>query len=102
MFIQRGWHGFARRDLWSLNGHLAWVIGESVDHLRVQGIRNGWGRPAELSDGEWNDILRRITAGMQAAGRLTTVRDREDRTAEEAARAEALELLVEWWVDLGS
>ncbi len=102
VFVQRGRRGFAYQDLWALNRYLADVISKSVDQLRVQGTQQGWGRPGELTDDEWEDVLRRITAGMEAAKRLTIGRDDQDITADRAARADAFDLLVTWWRWLGS
>jgi hypothetical protein len=39
-FIHRGRHGWAPRDTWGLDGYLARVIGESVNHLADH--THGW------------------------------------------------------------
>jgi hypothetical protein len=48
-FIHRGRHGWAPRDTWGLDGYLARVIGESVNHLADHG--HGW--PA---DAQWPEM----------------------------------------------
>jgi len=62
-FIQRGKRGYADYDVWGLCYYLSDIISKSVYHLK----RNQNGMPNGLTEGQWIDILNKITYTFEIA-----------------------------------
>jgi len=65
-FIQRGTRGWSNEDTWGLSGYLARVLSESIRHLK----ENNHGMPIDLTEGQWIDILNKISDTFETAERL--------------------------------
>lgn len=59
---QRSRRGWADPDTWSLDGYLARLIGESIEHLR----RYGHGFPNGMTSEEWDELLGHISGPLLA------------------------------------
>ena len=66
-FVQRGKRGWANSDTWGFDYYLAKVIYEGVRHLK----ENINGMPNNLTEGQWIDILNKITDAFGFAHRMT-------------------------------
>ena len=66
-FIQRGKRGWANSDTWGFDYYLAKVISEGIHNLKehIHGMPNG------LTEGQWIDILNKITYTFESAKRMT-------------------------------
>ena len=78
--IQRIKRGWSDRDTWELDYYLAKIIENSVYHLK----KNVHGRPCDLTEGQWIDILNQIAetfwmARKIADGDLHLVEDSKKR-----------------------
>ena len=65
-FIQRGKRGWANSDTWGFDCYLTKVISEGVHHLK----ENIHGMPGNLTEGQWIDILNKITNTFELAKRM--------------------------------
>jgi len=65
-FIQRGKRGWANSDTWGFDYYLTKVISEGVHHLK----ENIHGMPCDLTEGQWVDILNKITNTFELAERI--------------------------------
>lgn len=102
--LERGKYGFAIRDCWDLDIYLNTVISNAIKRLRY----NHMGVPARLCDdggvdeGEkrWCAILDEIASGLEAGNAaMDEHADAGDPRWEQHKRA--LEMLVEYWYNLG-
>jgi hypothetical protein len=59
---QRVTRGWADCDTWSLDNHIAGVLADAIQHLRI----HTHGYPNGLSEKKWDAILVDITAGFDA------------------------------------
>lgn len=66
-FIQRGKRGWADSDTWGFCHYLPKVISEGVCHLK----ENIHGMPPDLTEGQWIDILNKITHTFELARRIS-------------------------------
>lgn len=66
-FFQRAIRGWADEDTWGLCDYLADVIAQSVYHLK----KTSHGMPADLTEGQWVDILNKIRDTFEIAKRIT-------------------------------
>ena len=66
-FIQRGKRGWANSDTWGFSYYLTKVISEGVHHLK----ENIHGMPCDLTEGQWIDILNKITYTFESAERMS-------------------------------
>lgn len=60
---QRARRGWSEQDVWGLDWHLTQVIIGSVSHMR----EISHGHPTEITMEEWDQILKEIVDGMEAA-----------------------------------
>lgn len=67
-FIQRGKRGWANSDTWGFDYYLAKVISEGVHHLK----ENTHSMPNNLTEGQWIDILNKITYTFELAYRISS------------------------------
>lgn len=89
-FLERGKNGYSTRDTWDLCNYLDTTIADAVDQLR----RNLHGHPSQLTIGEWDDILARISYGLRTSS------DAEPGTPEHKAKQTARTLLFTYYDDL--
>lgn len=110
-FLQRGRRGWADRDTWGLDGYLARVISESVEHLRrtthgYPAPRAEWPWPAEVdkqAERDWDEILRAIAEGFAAvADDEYLAEDADGRLISEfkPEYKRAMALFAEWFPSL--
>ena len=66
-FIQRGKNGWGVEDTWGFDYYLTKVISEGVHNLKEH--IHGW--PGDLTEGQWIDILNKITYTFELAKRMS-------------------------------
>lgn len=85
---QRVVRGWADCDTWSLDGRVAQMLAEAVEHLRV----HSQGYPSGLSEEIWNGMLKEMVEGFEAYLRSNDVPDQF---------VQKLETSTGIWADLG-
>ncbi len=66
-FLQRGKKGWSSRDTWGFSSYIANTIAEGVHHLKT--FQHG--HPADLTEGQWTDILNKIIDTFEMAKRIS-------------------------------
>lgn len=64
-FFERGWWGYARTDVWSLEGYLAAWLPSALRQMR-----DGWSYPPDLTPDEWQEKLSLMIGAFEDAFRL--------------------------------
>ena len=62
-FVHRGLYGYARSDLWSLTDYFAEWMPHAMERFRTHRC----GYPANMTNEEWDAILKKIRNGFRAA-----------------------------------
>lgn len=66
-FIQRAKRGWSDRDTWGFSYYLAKTISKGVYHLK----KYAHCHPNDLTEGQWMDVLNKITATFDKASRIS-------------------------------
>ena len=94
-FFQRGWRGYADRDLWSLDGYLSrWLPQALRQFARTTHSYPGNG----MTDTEWIVLVHKMADGFEAHRRLIDCADERDVLMQRARYG--MRLFVEWFGDL--
>jgi len=64
-FFERGWYGYARTDVWSLDGYLAAWLPSALRQMR-----DGYSYPPDLTSDEWREKLTVMIAAFEKAFRF--------------------------------
>lgn len=97
---QRGERGWSDRDVWGLDHYLSGIMIGSIGHLRD--LNHGF--PANLTEGEWRDILDAMIDGFQASRDIIEMnydpKDRPEYDALHARFENGMDLLKEYFFGL--
>lgn len=89
-FVQRGRRGFSDRDVWGFCDYLDALVADAAEQLRV----TTHGYPPDLTAGQWDDVLARISYGLRVDP------DAPPGSAQANARVVARALVAQHWDSL--